>query len=90
MTQEAVDKVDERKKDLLDQDKDGNNRITIIKDEFENGKLNKNGISEVNKLINDFEEEIDDAGSISWYNKYIPIMNFFDPSDDIMQKIIAT
>ncbi len=90
LTQEAVDDVNERKMNLLDEDDEGNNIINDIKENFEEEKLNKEGQEDASDLLDDFEEEIDDDWSRAWYNKYLPLMNFFDPSDDIMQKIMNT
>lgn len=90
LTQEAVDDVSERKRDLLDKDDEGNNKIDDIKENFEDGKLNKEGQEDTADLLDEFEDEIDDDWSKTWYNKYVPLMNFFDPSDDIMQKIMNT
>ncbi|MFA6255902.1 MAG: hypothetical protein WC606_01840 [Candidatus Absconditabacterales bacterium] len=90
LIKEAVDNIEKRKNKLLDQDKDGNNRIEDIKDKFESGKLSVDGQRDLDELLEDFEEEINDVGSKSWYNKYLPLMNFFDPSDDIMDKIMKS
>ncbi len=87
-TQEVIDAIEERKKELLDQDDEGNNWIEDIKSEFESGKLSDEGKEDLDELLENFEKDIDNVGSKSWYNKYIPLMNFFDPSDQIMEKIM--
>lgn len=86
LVQEVMNEIDEEKDDLLDQWSETND-IDEIRDWLENGKLLPEAQEKLQDLCSDFEESIDGFGRRSWYNRYLPILELLNTSDDTLEKI---
>lgn len=92
ITQEVVDEVEKQKNDLLAPDADKNTRLDDVQSQFSGNVLSENGKEELSGFVEDFDEHINTVGKKSFYNKYLPMLEYFDGNtkDDTMQKILAS
>ena len=89
--EEAMQAIDKRKNDLLEIDDEDDDESVIfdIKKELKEGKLTPKGKEKLQKLCEEFEEEIDGFGRQAWYNRMMPFLSMFDfEGSDTMNRIL--
>ena len=84
----AMDKVEERRKDLLKiEDEDDTSVIEDMKSELNGWRLPEKAQKKLKNLCEDVEEEIFTKGKQHWYAKYLPMFQVFDGWDQLMNNI---
>ena len=87
----AMDKVEERRKDLLDiDDEDDTSVLEDMKPELQNWKLSDKYQKKLENVCNEFEEEMEWFGRKSRWNNRLPILEMFDLNEDTLNKILST
>ena len=84
----AMDKVEERRKDLLGiDDEDDTSVLEDMKSELNNWRLSEKAQKKLENLCEDFEEEIYTKWRQHWYTKYLPMLQVLDGWEQVMNDI---
>lgn len=86
-----MDKLEERRKEILDiDDEDDISSLEHMKSEISNGKLPEQSQKKLEKICEDFEEEMEDAGRQSWYMKFLPMFQILGADEETLHQIQKT
>ena len=91
LVKKAISKVEKKRKDLLDiDDEDDLSNLSELKSELQNGKLSEKAQKKLEKICENFEEEMEDAGRQSWYMKYLPMFQVLGADEQTLHQIQKT
>ena len=84
----AMDKIEERRKDLLNiDDEDDTSIIEDMKSELKNWRLSEKAQKKLENICEDFEEEVYSKWKQHWYMKYLPMLQVLDGWEQVMNDI---
>jgi len=87
----AVTKIDDRKNKILwIEDDDDESHLEELKKELKEGKLTPHGKEKLQDICRKLEDDIDGFGRKSRYNQYLPILEFINPEEDTLEKILSS
>lgn len=91
LVQKSVDKVENRRKDVLEiDDEDDLSNLSELKSELQNWKLSEKAQKKLEKICENFEEEMEDAGRQSWYMRYLPMFHILGADEQTLHQIQQT